>query len=261
MKNTKPEIHTPANSSTIAFDASYAEAPQEENFDTIFETKPLDEKQSNDLEEIIKENYVAGGRITENQTVKDLETLKVITSELYGISRQGILLMGERIVQARNILLMYKKGAIRQWLELTIGSARSGYNIISYYEFYKKLSKVELQKKFKKLPLKPAYALASRSLDLDKKIKILSNIEEFNQNKSLEFITQGSLTKEQKEKLKKTQAGKLIDLLLKTMDDVFRREESVKNFLKSKKNISDKKLLDKITQTEHLLARFKKTFI
>ena len=86
--------------------------------------------------------------------------------------------MGERIggglgisfkgVKDRDFHRMDRSGAV--------GSRRSAYNALNFFDLYAKLPHDDLKEQFKKLPQKSAYALASRPGDLSVKLISLESI-------------------------------------------------------------------------------------
>lgn len=146
--------------------------PAQANFETFFETKPLGEKEIDQLYHILIEESTPN---VKRMVANHLDQLKKLTEEIRSIDRQGLILMGERIEKARNILSNYgdKRGAFTKWLSLTFRSRQTAYNIMAYYELHKSLPSLDVQDSFKKIPQKAAYVLASREGDLKKKIKII----------------------------------------------------------------------------------------
>lgn len=148
--------------------------PKVNNFNAIFDTKPLDEKESQGLEKILAEHFLPG-KVSEEQAEKDLDNLKNITAEIKAISKQGLVLMGERIQKAREILKPYRDGAFTQWIDSTFGSRKTAYNMLSYYQLYFELPNYALKERFKQLPQKAAYALASKDVDIEEKVRIIED--------------------------------------------------------------------------------------
>ena len=147
-------------------------APNTNSFNSIFETTPLDETESNRIEKLLVDNYIPGV-IGKEQVERDLNQLKSITSQIRAIGRQGIVLMGERVHKARETLKPYKDGTFTRWLEFTFGTRRTGYNLLAYFELHRDLPRIDLREKFKRMPLRPAYTLASREGEIDLKADII----------------------------------------------------------------------------------------
>ena len=158
--------------------------PQVNNFNSVFNPKPLDDKESNKLEKLLVD-YFLPGRVSEDQVDKDLTQLKNITAEIKAISKQGIVLTGERIQKARELLTPYRDGAFTRWLETTFGSKKTAYNMLSYYQLYSELPDFSLKERFTKLPQKAAYLLASKNAEIEEKTKI---IEEYCDSSADELV-------------------------------------------------------------------------
>lgn len=162
-------------------------APVVNNFNSVFNTQPLEEKESLGLETLLVDHFLPG-KVSEDQIGKDLGQLKTITAEIKAISNQGIVLTGERIQKAREILKPYKDGAFTKWLESTFGSRRTAYNVLSYYELYSDLPNNMLKERFKKFPQKAAYLLASKDADIEEKAKIIEDYHESSTNELVMLI-------------------------------------------------------------------------
>jgi hypothetical protein len=140
------------------------------SFSGIFRTTALNEKEKLDLETILK-NF----RFNENYEVdNDLKSLMAITSEVKAITNQAVILHGERIKRAQDILKKYKDGAFTAWLFATYGNRQTPYNFLQYYEFYSLLPPT-LHTKLDQMPRQAVYTLASRSGSLEKKESIVQN--------------------------------------------------------------------------------------
>ena len=157
------------------------------NFNSIFDVQPLEQAEATVIETLLIESSNPDSH-TESQVHKDISDLKSITAEIRAIGRQGILLMGERISKARELLKSYHNGTFTKWLDATFGSQKTGYNLLTYYDFYSALPEPSLKEKFRKLPQKVAYILASRKGDMKKKEEIVRCIGEQKPNDLLSLI-------------------------------------------------------------------------
>jgi len=111
----------------------------------------------------------------ENSNIeKDFQSLSVITSEVKAISNQAVILHGERIKKAQEILKDYKEGAFSAWLIATYGNRQTPYNFLQYYEFYHSMP-TTLHAKMELMPRQAIYTLASRNGDQTKKEEIINN--------------------------------------------------------------------------------------
>ncbi|MCE2983982.1 MAG: CT583 family protein [Parachlamydia sp.] len=134
--------------------------------------RPLEELEERALERLVIEN---SKNLSENELKDDFDHIKILTSEIRSIGKQGVLLMGERIYDAREILKPYRDGTFTKWLQFTLGSVKSGYNMLAYFELYTELPE-NSRENFKKLPQKAAYVLASRNIELQRKEEIINTM-------------------------------------------------------------------------------------
>lgn len=142
------------------------------SFSGIFRIAQLNEKEKANLESILR-TY----KPSETDDVEaDLKTLMVITSEVKAITNQAVILHGERIKKAQEILKRYKDGAFTAWLFTTYGNRQTPYNFLQYYEFYSLLPQT-LHPKLDQMPRQAVYSLASRSGAFEKKEEIVKNYQ------------------------------------------------------------------------------------
>ncbi len=157
------------------------------NFNTLIPYQPLDNEDSQKIEKLVWENQEPG-HLSEEQTEKDLKEIKLLTAEIKSIGKQGILLLGERVWKAREILKNYRNGTFTQWIEAAFESKKTGYNVLAYYELFHALPLAGLKEKFKKIPQRAAYILASRHGNLEKKMTIISDHADLKANDLIELI-------------------------------------------------------------------------
>ena len=136
----------------------------------------LSHSESRELELLLYENFKPGA-ISEVDVGKDFIEIRNITQEIRSIHKQQVVLVGERISRAREILQNYGDGGatFTDWLDRVFSSRRTAYNILRYYEFHEELPSLSLKKGLKKMPLKVAYCLSSRQAPLQKKLEIIEN--------------------------------------------------------------------------------------
>jgi hypothetical protein len=140
------------------------------SFSGVFRVSALNEKEKLDIETLLK-NYSE----EENQSFDaDLKALMMITSEVKAITNQAVILHGERIKKAQEILKKYREGAFTAWLYTTYGNRQTPYNFLQYYEFYTSLPQ-SLHTKLDQMPRQAVYSLASRSGEMEKKELIVKN--------------------------------------------------------------------------------------
>ena len=140
------------------------------SFSGVFRVAALNEKEKADIESILK-----SFRLNEAYDVDaDLKALMAITSEVKAITNQAVILHGERIKRAQDILKKYREGAFTAWLFSTYGNRQTPYNFLQYYEFYTLLPQT-LHPKLDQMPRQAVYSLASRAGELERKETIVKN--------------------------------------------------------------------------------------
>lgn len=140
------------------------------SFSGVFRVAALNEKEKADIESILK-----SFRLNETYDFDaDLKALMAITSEVKAITNQAVILHGERIKRAQDILKKYREGAFTAWLFSTYGNRQTPYNFLQYYEFYTMLPQA-LHPKLDQMPRQAVYSLASRSGELERKETIVKN--------------------------------------------------------------------------------------
>jgi hypothetical protein len=104
----------------------------------------------------------------------DLSQLSALTAEVKAINSQAIILHGERIKKAQEILKNYRDGAFSAWLIAAYGNRQTPYNFLQYYELYTTLPQ-KLHSKLDEMPRQAVYSLASRNGDQQQKQSIIQN--------------------------------------------------------------------------------------
>lgn len=137
-------------------------------FSGLFGIPANTENEKKILQEILAK--YASDETVDNE--KDLLHLLAITAEVKAISNQAVLLHGERIKKAQEILKNYQEGAFTAWLKCTYGNRQTPYNFLQYYEFYSKMPK-GLHSQIELMPRQAVYTLASREGEFDKKEEIV----------------------------------------------------------------------------------------
>lgn len=140
------------------------------SFSGVFRVAQLNEKEKSDIESILR-NFSLNEMLDYDA---DLKALMTITSEVKAITNQAVILHGERIKRAQEILKKYKEGAFTAWLFSTYGNRQTPYNFLQYYEFYTLLPPI-LHPKLDQMPRQAVYSLASRAGELEKKESIVKN--------------------------------------------------------------------------------------
>lgn len=146
--------------------------PQVNSFSSVFNLSTLSEKEAQEIEELLLKG---AENLSAVEIKRDVARMQNITAEVRSINKQGLILIGERLTKAREILRRYGDGTstFADWLVKTFGSKRTAYNILSYYELHEALPNEAMREKFKLLPLKAAYVLASRKGEMEQKAQIV----------------------------------------------------------------------------------------
>lgn len=206
---------------------------QTNNFNSVFNTQPLDESESNKIEKLLAENFIPES-IEESQVEQNSTQLKQITAEIKAIGRQGVVLIGERVAIAKNILKPYKDGTFTKWLESTFGVAKTGYNALSYFELYKLLPQQQLKENFKKIPLRAAYILASRGGSLETKSEIIEKYYNYKHNDLVTIIKERIPIPSKDRRTKKSSTECLITQMLDIAKKIETRKDCLTNADKDK---------------------------
>lgn len=233
-------------SSNSFSNAAFQQAPsigfnlvtQTNSFTSVFDFKPLDKEEASHIEKLLVDNFQPGS-IPDEQVERDTVELKQITAEIKSIGRQGIVLMGERVHRASEILKPYKDGTFTKWLESAFGSRKTGYNMLNYYTLYNELPTDDLRQKFKKIPQRTAYMLASRSSgSVETKAEIIDEYHD-RSHKELAILIQEKLPLASDDKRMGKNSN---ERLISAIRDALKKLQSRKDDLTA----SDKKELSKL---------------
>lgn len=107
-----------------------------------------------------------------NALDQDISLLCDLTAEIKSISNQSIILHGERIKKAQNILKKYREGAFSSFLMQTYGNRQTPYNFLLYYELYHSVSK-NVQQIIDPMPKQAIYSLSSRDISDEEKVDFI----------------------------------------------------------------------------------------
>lgn len=219
-------LEQPGNTTHVGFNF----VPVVNNFNSVFEPKPLGSEEETRIQKILFENFQLSGDSEERENEKlagDFQEIKALTAEIKAIHKQSLVLMGERLHKARIIFKTYREGTFTLWLKETFKSKQTGYNILAYYEFYTALPSLELKEIFKNLPQKAAYALASREGNLEDKVNILTD-PSFTESEDLLPFIREKLPLSYNDK-RKTKMSKilLIDMVCKSVEAIHENKENL----------------------------------
>jgi hypothetical protein len=214
-----------------------------ESFDSIFEVKPLDTEEAARIEVFLYESCPFEQADPE-RIANDVVQLKSITAEIRAIGRQQVVLIGERIHKARELLKPYRDGTFTQWLTTAFGSRKTAYNLLSYYECYQSLPSEDLREKFKKLPQKAAYVLASRSAPVEAKAEIVREHHNLDHKQLLGLIQERMPVESGDRRVAKTSNDRLVAELRDVVRRLCRRrgtlsEENQKTLATIRADIDD----------------------
>lgn len=140
------------------------------SFSGVFRVAALSPNETATLDTILKTFRQSDAHEVE----ADLKALSSITSEVKAIANQAVILHGERIKKAQELLKSYRDGAFTAWLFATYGNRQTPYNFMQYYEFYTALPQ-QLHQKLDQMPRQVVYSLASRTGPHERKEQIVRN--------------------------------------------------------------------------------------
>lgn len=199
---------------------------QANNFSSVFDVKPLDVEEGREIEKLLIDNF-QGEEEGREQLSSDAAQIKALTAEIRAIGKQGIILMGERVHKAREILKPYRDGTFTKWIESAFGARRTGYNVLSYYELYMALPGPELKENFKRIPQKAAYVLASRTGELEVKAEIVREYGDQPLNEIILMIQEKLPAAEGDKRSSKRGNVKLIYNFQQVVKQIFKRKTTL----------------------------------
>jgi hypothetical protein len=139
------------------------------SFSGVFRVTELNEKEKEALFSLLTQYKNDSREIGE-----DLFQLSALTAEVKAINNQALILHGERIKKAQDILKNYRDGAFSAWLISIYGNRQTPYNFLQYYELYTTLPE-KLHPKLDEMPRQAVYTLASRNGNPEQKQLIIQN--------------------------------------------------------------------------------------
>ncbi len=141
-------------------------------FNALFAVQELTDQEERSIEQILIAGTEEGDVSLGELVLVDAIEIKKLTKELKAIKRQELVLIGERIAQAREVFKKYKKRSFRDWMDFTFGSFKTGYNYLAFYDLYTAFPD-ELRGVLKDMPAKAIYVLASRKVPIEMKVDIV----------------------------------------------------------------------------------------
>ncbi len=159
------------------------------SFRSLFAVKELTVAEKKELASLLHPN---------EHFERDLAQLTQITAELKSIQKQAVVLIGERISRAREILKSYgDQRAFTAWMDATFQSRKTAYNALAFYDLYHSLSNDLLRDQLKRMPMKASYILASRPAPQQLKEELIEQYEGEKQIEMIELIQQKIPTRDQ----------------------------------------------------------------
>ncbi|MES2199124.1 MAG: CT583 family protein [Chlamydiota bacterium] len=205
------------------------------SFNAILEVQELSDGEYKDVCAIFRASRdsldIELGEEKDQEHPEDMTALATVTKELKAINRQNIVLLGERISKAREILRYSEKG-FKQWLHLVFGSHSTGYNYLNYFELHNSLPKEHLKNKLEEMPAKAAYVLASKDASIDQKVDIIET-HYTEQAKNIISHVKATLSSDEDKNLINP-IDKLLDTLEKTVTKLFKMKEAFDDDQKQK---------------------------
>ncbi|MBI5345978.1 MAG: CT583 family protein [Chlamydiae bacterium] len=190
------------------------------SFSGVFKVSSLNEDEKQNLADILKNFEPQENTALDNN---DLQSLITITAEVKAITNQAVMLHGERIKRAQDLLKKYKDGAFTAWLLTIYGNRQTPYNFLQYYEFYTSMAP-ELQARIDIMPRQAIYTLASRTGSKEQKEEVVKTYQG-QSKKELLLAIRKMFPLALDDKRQSSQTVQIIDLLKK-----IRNEAKVNNF-------------------------------
>lgn len=206
------------------------------SFSGIFSNAELSDSEKQVIEAILLDYSVKQGDID-----GDLKSLIALSSEVKAITTQALLLHGERIKRAQQILKNYREGAFTAWLIATYGNRQTPYNFLQYYELVNAMPRT-LRPQIETMPRQAIYSLASREGDVKVKQQL---IEEYRGETKYELLLRirELFPLADDDKRKKSAGESTINALQKIAESFTRRKVA----LTKKEKDEIKHLLEEIT--------------
>lgn len=218
------EITSPTNNPTIGIPVSIN----------------LTQDEVTQIRKILSEEY-RSETISDNSVDEHIKKISDITQQIKSISVQSVLLHGQRIKEAQEILKEYKDGAFTKWLMTTYGNRQTPYSMLNYYDLYQSIP-LSHKAILESTPKKAVYLLASKKGDLSKKIEILESHSKSKQKEIISAIQETFPSLESDRR--KSKGTNLIHFLDQITTKIEKRQKSLTQV--EEKCI--KKILDRLTK-------------
>ncbi len=162
----KTPFKNPAFSNTTK--STFHLAPNSAPVNELLLEEPLTSSEIGRIDQLLKENGTSIGKRWHDDALQ----LQELTAQIRAVAKMGVLMTGERIYKARELLKPYRDGTFTKWISMIFPNRKSGYNMLAYYELYLQLPS-DCQESYKKLSRKVAYVLASRPAPLEVKVALV----------------------------------------------------------------------------------------
>lgn len=179
--------------------------------------------------------------ISRDEVEKDISSLFEISSQVQSITKQSLILHGERIAKGQEILKKYKRGAFTAWLEITYGNRQTPYNFLYYYLLHKELPN-KTRKLYQKIPYRAAYLLGARKGSIKDKVGIIENFFQKPQ-KDLMIIIEKTFPLHPADQRIKNES------ILKVADDILDQLKTIN----SRREKFDQRLIKKLRKVQKFL--------
>jgi hypothetical protein len=197
------------------------------SFNSVYDTRTFADDKTNEAIDRLMGDLKGSKGVGKEDFAQDGTTLRRLTAEVKAIEKQSVLLVGERVHQARAILGKYNGSdeTFTAWLAIAFKHRSTAYNMLVFYEFHKALPNASLQKQLIEMPQKAAYALASRKGEMVQKVEIILKYSEMPAEDIIAAIQNAfpSTTKK-----KKVGSGGQIDKLRSCLRGLLAKKRSLK---------------------------------
>lgn len=183
------------------------------SFSGVFQISPMSEAETTLLKALL-ETY----KTDETDTTGDLSKLQTITSEIKAITNQAVVLHGQRIKLAQEILKKYRDGAFSAYLIKVYGNRQTPYNFLQYFELYSTLSQ-KLKEIVDEMPRQAIYSLSSRSISKQEKEAFIETYRGESKNELMQRL-RDSFPLSEKDKRRENRAKTAKELLKKALKSV-----------------------------------------
>ncbi|NGX59125.1 MAG: hypothetical protein KR126chlam3_00270 [Chlamydiae bacterium] len=171
--NDKAMAFLQKSTQTVTFAEGFEERERSSKaaFRAEFISAPLSEEESSQIH-LLLETSSQEGQFSSEKVDEDHHVLTEITTQIRAIEKQSVLLHGERIFKAQNVLKKYHDGTFSKWLNLAYGNRQTPYRMLQFYDLFSRLEKDE-KELMSSMPKRAAYVLASRAGEIEKKVEII----------------------------------------------------------------------------------------